>query len=245
LVKARIVVDGVIQGVGYRALVKQVARQLGLKGMVRNLEDTKVEIFCEGSRDKILEFLKKIDVKAEPEDFLSINVSEVKCFFEGDPNYKPAWKPYSEFEIDYGVEELSTIDKIALEDHEFGKLYFIGFRGEMKGFRDELKGFRQDTNINFKEMTEKYEDLSEELKGFREDTNRNFEEMAETYGNLSKELKEFGSELKGFREDTNRNFREMAEKYGDISNELKEFRKTVKEFLEMFLSEYQKRTRNQ
>jgi len=120
-------------------------------------------------------------VKAEPEDFLSINVSEIKCFFEGDPNYKPAWKPYSEFEIDYGVEELSTIDRMALEDHEFGKLYFIGFRGEMKGFRG----------------------------------------------------------------DTNRNFREMAEKYGDISNELKEFRKTVKEFLEIFLSEYQKRTTNQ
>jgi acylphosphatase len=50
LVKARIVVDGVVQGVGYRALVEQVARQLGLKGLVRNFEDTKVEIFCEGSR---------------------------------------------------------------------------------------------------------------------------------------------------------------------------------------------------
>jgi acylphosphatase len=219
LVKARIVVDGVVQGVGYRALVKQVARQLGLKGLVRNLEDTKVEIFCEGREEKIMEFLKKIEVKAEPEDFLSINVFEVKCFFEGDPNYKPAWKPYKEFEIDYGVEQLSTIDKIALEDHEFGKLYFIGFRDEMKGFRDELKGFRQDTNVSFKEMAEKYEDISKELKGF-------------------------GSELKGFREDTNKNFKEMAEKYGDISKELKEFRKTVKEFLEMFLSEYQKRTTN-
>jgi hypothetical protein len=95
-------------------LVRQVARQLGLKGLVRNLEDTKV-----------------------------------------DPNYKPAWKPYGEFEIDYGIEELLTIDRMALEDHEFGKLYFIGFRGEMKGFRDELKGFRQDTNVSFKEMTEK------------------------------------------------------------------------------------------
>jgi hypothetical protein len=34
LVKVRIVVDGVVQGVGYRALVKQVARQLGLKGLL-------------------------------------------------------------------------------------------------------------------------------------------------------------------------------------------------------------------
>jgi acylphosphatase len=217
LAKARIVVDGVVQGVGYRALVKQVARQLGLKGLIRNLEDTKVEIFCEGVKDKIEEFLKKIDRKAKPEDFLSINVSEIKCFFERDPNYKPTWKPYKEFEIDYGVEELSTIDKATLEGHEFGKLYFIGFKDEMKGFGEELKGFRQDTNISFKEMAENYENTSKELEGF-------------------------GSELKGFREDTNKNFKDMAEKYGDISKELKEFRKTVKEFLEAFLSEYQKRT---
>ncbi|MEM2995623.1 MAG: acylphosphatase [Candidatus Bathyarchaeia archaeon] len=135
LVKARIVVDGVVQGVGYRALVKQVARQLGLKGLVRNLEDTKVEIFCEGEKERIAEFLRKIDVKAEPTDFLSINVSEIRCYFEGNPNYKPAWKPYKEFEMDYGVEELSVFEKATLEDHEFGKLYFIGFRDEMKGFR--------------------------------------------------------------------------------------------------------------
>jgi len=167
LAKARIVVDGVVQGVDYRALVKQVARQLSLKGLVRNFEDTKVEIFCEGSRDRIMEFLKKIDRKAKPEDFLSINVSEIKCFFEGEENYKPAWKPYKEFEIDYGIEELSTFDETTLEDHEFGKLYFTGFRDELKGFGDELKGFRQDTNRNFREMAEKYGDISEELKEFR------------------------------------------------------------------------------
>jgi hypothetical protein len=48
-----------------------------------------------------------------------------------------------------------------LEDHEFNKLHFIGFR-------DELKDFRQDTDRNFKEMAEKYGDISKELKEFRE-----------------------------------------------------------------------------
>ena len=65
LTKARIVVNGIVQGVGYRALVKQVGRQLGIKGLVRNFEDTKVEIFCEGQEDNIREFLKQIDRKAE------------------------------------------------------------------------------------------------------------------------------------------------------------------------------------
>ena len=65
LTKARIVVNGIVQGVGYRALVKQVGRQLGIKGLVRNFEDTKVEIFCEGQEDNVREFLKQIDRKAE------------------------------------------------------------------------------------------------------------------------------------------------------------------------------------
>jgi hypothetical protein len=86
-----------------------------------------------------LKFLKKIDRKA---------------------HYKPAWKPYKEFEMDYGIEELSAFDRATLEDHEFGKLYFVGFK-------DELKSFRLDTNRNFGDMAEKYGDISKELKEFR------------------------------------------------------------------------------
>jgi len=180
LTKARIVVDGIVQGVGYRALVKQVARQLGLKGIVRNLEDTKIEIFCEGPKDKIIDFLKKIDRKAKPEDILSIHVSDIKCFFEGDPNYKPAWKPYKGFEIDYGIEELSAFNEATLEDHEFGKLYFISFR-------DELKNFRQDTNLNFKEMAEKYGDISKELKEFRKTIEKFLEAFLTEYQKRAKD----------------------------------------------------------
>lgn len=160
MAKARIVVDGVVQGVGYRALVRQVGRQLGLKGLVRNQEDTEVEIFCEVPSDKINEFLKKIERKTKTEDFLSINVAEIKCFWEGQDKYQPAWKEYKGFEIDYGVEKLSFFEQFTLEDHEFGKLYFVGFK-------DEMKAFREDTNRNFEEMAKRYGDISKELKEFR------------------------------------------------------------------------------
>lgn len=161
MAKARIVVDGIVQGVGYRALVKQAARQLGLKGLVRNIEGARIEIFCKGSPDRIEEFLKKIDRKAKAEDFLSVNVSEIECSFEGEEGYQPAWKEYRDFEIDYGVGELSAFNESTLEDHEFSKLYFIGFR-------DELKSFSENTDRNFKEMAERYGDISKELKEFRE-----------------------------------------------------------------------------
>jgi acylphosphatase len=160
LARARIVVSGVVQGVGYRALVKQAGRQLGLKGLVRNLGDAKLEIFCEGPSDKIKQFLNKIDRKAKAEDFLSVNVSEVKCSFEGEQGFQPAWKTYKEFEIDYGFEKLSPLEEATLENHEFSKLYSIGFK-------DELKGFSDKTDRNFAEMADKYGDISKELKEFR------------------------------------------------------------------------------
>lgn len=164
MAKARIVLHGVVQGVGYRALVKQVARQLALEGLVRNSEGTTVEIFCEGPSEKIKELVEKIDVKVESKDFLSINVSKIECFFEGEPNYQPAWKNYKGFEIDYGVGNLTPFDESTLEDHEFSKLYFIGFR-------DELKTFSQRTDSSFNEMAGKYGDISKELKEFRETVN--------------------------------------------------------------------------
>jgi acylphosphatase len=170
LATARIVVDGIVQGVGYRALVKQIGKQLGLKGLVRNLEETQVEIFCEGSEDKIREFLKQIDVRTERKDVLGINVVSIDAFWEGQESYRPAWKDYSGFEIDYQAGYLKPVEIETLESQEFAKLYFIGFR-------DEMKSLRQETNNNFKEMETKYGDISKELKEFR----KTIEKFLETY----------------------------------------------------------------
>lgn len=160
MTKARVVVDGVVQGVGYRALVKQAARQLGLKGLVRNLGDTKVEVFCEGQEGNIRELLRQIDRKTESGDVLGINVTGIECYWEGQSNYRPALKEYGGFEIDYQVEGVTSVDKETLESQEFAKLYFIGFRDEMKGFRGE-------TSRSFETMDSKYGDISKELKEFR------------------------------------------------------------------------------
>lgn len=52
-----------VQGSGYRSLVKSYANRRGTNGLVRNLNDGKVEIFCEGSRDSIEQLMKDINVK--------------------------------------------------------------------------------------------------------------------------------------------------------------------------------------
>ncbi len=82
----RMVVEGRVQGVGYRSYIFTHARMLGLKGYVKNLIDGKVEIIIIGDADAIHQFRKlsnkgpsfawvyniqytEIELKEEYEDF--------------------------------------------------------------------------------------------------------------------------------------------------------------------------------
>jgi acylphosphatase len=52
-VRARIRVEGVVQGVYYRYSTRQKAEELGVSGWVRNHLDGSVECLAEGARDKV------------------------------------------------------------------------------------------------------------------------------------------------------------------------------------------------
>ncbi|OJI08304.1 Acylphosphatase [Candidatus Micrarchaeum sp.] len=58
----KITVHGIVQGVGYRALVAEIAKQFGIKGYIENMPDGSVEILAIGKKSKIEEFLKLINV---------------------------------------------------------------------------------------------------------------------------------------------------------------------------------------
>ncbi len=62
----RIVVSGLVQGVGFRPYVDTLAKFLGLRGYVRNVGGAEVEILVEGETDKVLLFLHKL-LKDVPE----------------------------------------------------------------------------------------------------------------------------------------------------------------------------------
>jgi acylphosphatase len=47
------VVRGSVQGVGFRYFIQRKARQLGLRGWVRNNDDGTVELLAEGSRSDL------------------------------------------------------------------------------------------------------------------------------------------------------------------------------------------------
>ena len=56
-VRARLLISGHVQGVGYRAFTRRVASSCGLVGGVRNLDDSRVEVEVEGDKVVILALL--------------------------------------------------------------------------------------------------------------------------------------------------------------------------------------------
>ncbi len=57
-----IIVEGLVQGVGYRWFVARKAQALGLRGFVRNLYDGNVEIEAEGDRSLLEELIREVKV---------------------------------------------------------------------------------------------------------------------------------------------------------------------------------------
>lgn len=60
--RAEIIVNGLVQGVGFRYFVFREAEKLNLKGYVKNLYTGEVLTVIEGSKAKIEELFKKIKV---------------------------------------------------------------------------------------------------------------------------------------------------------------------------------------
>ena len=58
---AEILVDGRVQGVGYRNYVERKASQLGLAGYVMNLKDGRVRVRVEGNRGLIEELAHELE----------------------------------------------------------------------------------------------------------------------------------------------------------------------------------------
>ncbi len=60
--RAKIIVNGLVQGVGYRYFVYREAQNLGLKGYVNNLYTGEVLIVAEGEKALVEELINKLKV---------------------------------------------------------------------------------------------------------------------------------------------------------------------------------------
>jgi len=83
----RLYINGTVQGVFFRAFVKENAERYNVKGFTRNLEDGRIEVFLEGNSDdvnKMIELCKKgpkhskiRNIEIKPERFQDFKVFKV------------------------------------------------------------------------------------------------------------------------------------------------------------------------
>lgn len=183
--RAEIVVDGDVQGVGYRYQVRRAAWKHRLTGTVENLEDGRVKIICEGEKEKIKAFIEDIKIETPP-----ISVENVV--------YKllSATGEFRVFKIVTGSPEEEMV-----EGFSTGAVY-------LSTLRDELKGFKEENNHSLKEMATKTDQL-------REDINLNFRALDEKYHAVSDELRSINQNIARLTENISRSNELLAKLVGD------------------------------
>ncbi|MFX0013301.1 MAG: acylphosphatase [Promethearchaeota archaeon] len=90
--RVRIYVTGRVQGVFFRVYTRNFARQLSIRGYVRNLPDGRVEIVAEGSEES----LKKLAIWAKSEGSPHSQIQNTEEKWENIEEYH-----FSEFQITF------------------------------------------------------------------------------------------------------------------------------------------------
>ena len=75
----RVRIIGIVQGVGFRPFVHRLATGLGLRGYVKNLGGSEVEVWVEGDGDSLREFLTRLERERPPPALIEgMEVEEVR-----------------------------------------------------------------------------------------------------------------------------------------------------------------------
>lgn len=154
---------GDVQRVGYRFVVQDLARKIGVKGYVKNLPDGSVEIVAEASREIVDKFIDALKFRETPIDVERLDV-----------DYKEATGEYEHFKLITGdlAEEI-------VEGFGTGLKYINLSREETKqGF----KRVEESITVSIKDM---HTDLKGSITAMHGDMNKHFEEMAKRYDAIS------------------------------------------------------------
>ena len=169
-------VSGKVQKTGYRARVTDIARALGFKGFVENLDDGRVRIVAEGDEDRLKWFEEAIDIKNT-----LIQVSTI------EKEYSSAVGKVSKFYKLVDIGETDTrLDTAAV--HLKDLIVAVNNLGDKLGGKLDILIEKQDRMIGKQDqMIEKQDQM---LSGQRE--------MIDSQQDLLDEVKESRNDLKGY-----------------------------------------------
>jgi acylphosphatase len=169
----RVLVDGRVRRVGYRYVVANLARERNVKGYVRNLDDSRVEIVAEGEEKELEDFLARIQVKEEPVGVERIEVHEEKPMGE-----------FKTFRIVTG-----SLEEEMAEGFGTGASYLmlmLRLQKEMIGMQKETLKLKNETLSLRRETLEEVRRLRQDLVSVLNERLRKLEEdVAKTKAKLS------------------------------------------------------------
>ena|SRR3989344_8676073 len=97
----RIIFNGVVQGVGCRAVVRTVAKQMRLGGLTRNLADGTVEAYVEVVGQKVVDnFISEVKKITQG---TMIDIMKTTVYSDDDPGFLSSKPPadYESFRIEH------------------------------------------------------------------------------------------------------------------------------------------------
>jgi len=190
-IRAEIIVEGDVQGVGFRYYARRAARSLGIVGYVENLEDGNVKIICESPREKIEELIQRLEAAQPP-----IKVEKISL------TYTEATGQFKSFKIVTGelAEEM-------VEGFSTGAAYFevmFAKQDQLLSKQDQMLE-KQDRMLEKQDkMLEKQDKMLEKQDMMLEKQDR----MLEKQDLMLEKQDSILSEIRGLRHDINLIFEE-------------------------------------
>ena len=74
----RVYIEGTVQGIFFRGFIKENAERHNVKGFVRNLEDSRVEVFLEGNNDDVDKMIELCKTGPKHSDIKNVEVKNEK-----------------------------------------------------------------------------------------------------------------------------------------------------------------------
>ncbi len=236
--RAKIIVKGEVQRVGYRDAVEKIARKLGIKGIVENLKPYDVRIVCECEDKDVKRFIGALKIYGDP----LISVSDIAVEYE-----KPTGE-FTYFEIKRGSTDEETAERL-----DIAALHLKNLTSAVSMMNTNIGGkidnLDEHLGVKIDDLGEhiggKIDNLGERVDAGREENREGFAMIGDKIDAGREENREgfamLGEKIDGIKEDTgemtdtlfflkavHRETLELKEKYEVLSRDVAEIKVKLK-----------------
>lgn len=187
-IKARLVVSGFVQGLGYRAYVKQVAYRSKVRGTVKNLPDGGVEIYCSAPSMEVYNRFKEM-IRSLPDT----EIDGIEEYFVGTDGYGKGPDDWVGFNI--LRDDLSSVEE-SLEYVVLGGRQMLTKQDQMLTKQDETLEAIKDMHHDLKkDMKETHHGINDSITDMHQDMNERFDWLEERYGEFGETMRSINEKL--------------------------------------------------